>query len=92
MGFHPPDQPSKLHHMEAVEQDVKRRKPKPFDHDAEIVSTRHLRLVVGLAPVTIWRLRREGKFPQALRLSKGRIGWRRADLERWLAECERTKR
>lgn len=67
-----------------------KRVAKAFDPHAEIISPRDVRLIVGIAPVTIWRLRREGKFPPPLRLTKGRIGWRRADLERWLAEREQA--
>ena len=78
--------------MESTEHSGAKRKVKPFDPDAEVVKARHLRLVVGLAPVTIWRLRRAGQFPPPLRLSAGRIGWRRADLEQWLAERERAPR
>jgi predicted DNA-binding transcriptional regulator AlpA len=61
-----------------------KRHARDYDPAAEIVAPRHLKLVTGLAPVTCWRLRRAGLFPQALRLSVGRIGWRRADLEAWL--------
>lgn len=79
--------------MEAIEAVVSepKKKAKPFDPHAEIISPRHVRLIVGIAPITIWRLRREGKFPPPLRLTKGRIGWRRSDLERWLAERETAK-
>jgi prophage regulatory protein len=76
--------------LEAV-QSKSKRVAKPFDRDAEIISPRHVRLVVGISPITIWRLRREGKFPAPLRLTKGRIGWRRSDLNAWLAEREQVK-
>ncbi|HXG72598.1 MAG TPA: AlpA family phage regulatory protein [Gemmatimonadaceae bacterium] len=75
----------------AVTQLKKRRVP-VFDPTAEIVPPRDLRRVVGLANVTVWRLRRAGLFPQPLRLSVGRIGWRRADLEAWLSERKRVGR
>jgi prophage regulatory protein len=63
-----------------------RAKPKQpaYDPQSEIIPPRHLRLVTG--PVTVWRLRRAGKFPEPIRLSVGRIGWRRSDLDKWLAE------
>ena len=67
--------------VEAVVSVPKKKKAKPFDPHAEIIAPRHVRLVVGLAPVTIWRLRRAGEFPEPIRLSKGRVGWRRSALE-----------
>jgi len=77
--------------QESVRSEPKRRHVKPFDPAAEVIQTRHLKLVTGLAPVTCWRLRRQGLFPQPLRLSAGRIGWRRSDLEAWLAERQQSK-
>lgn len=62
-----------------------------FHPEALIVAPRHIRLVVGLPPVTIWRLRKAGLFPEPIRLSAGRIGWRRSDLEAWLAEREQCR-
>jgi predicted DNA-binding transcriptional regulator AlpA len=62
----------------------KSRHTPPFDPSAEIVPPRHLKRVVGLDRVTVWRLRRAGAFPAPLRLSVGRIAWRKADLLAWL--------
>jgi predicted DNA-binding transcriptional regulator AlpA len=70
--------------LEADQSKTKSRHALPFDPTAEIVPPRHLRRVVGLSAITIWRMRRAGQFPQPLRLSVGRIGWRRTDLEAWL--------
>lgn len=68
-----------------------RKRTAAYDPAAEVVGPRHLRLVVGLTSVTVWRLRRAGLFPAPLRLSPGRIGWRRSVLDSWLAEREAAK-
>lgn len=39
--------------------------------------------LVGLGYSTIWRLEREGKFPARRKLSAGRVGWVRAEVDRW---------
>jgi prophage regulatory protein len=40
----------------------------------------------GLSIPTLWRMRRDGKFPQPFRLSKGAVAWLEADVERWIAD------
>jgi prophage regulatory protein len=57
-----------------------------YQPDAEIVAPFFLPYVVGFSTTTAWRLRRRGLFPAPIRLSAGRVGWRRRDLEEWLAE------
>lgn len=40
--------------------------------------------LVGLGYSTIWRLEREGKFPARRKLSAGRVGWVRSEVEAWV--------
>ena len=60
--------------------------PPPFDQTAAIIRPCHLRAATGLSPTTVWRLRRAGQFPPAIQVGRAAIGWRRADIEAWLAE------
>ncbi len=39
---------------------------------------------------SIWRLVKEGRLPQPLKLSPRRSGWRRSTLEQFLAEREKV--
>jgi predicted DNA-binding transcriptional regulator AlpA len=39
----------------------------------------------GLSRTTIWRLEKRGEFPRRIQLSKGRVGFSEADLDRWEA-------
>ena len=41
--------------------------------------------ISGLSRVTRWRLERAGQFPRRVKLSAGRVGWRRSEVERWMA-------
>jgi prophage regulatory protein len=40
----------------------------------------------GLARSTIYDLKKEGLFPQPVKLGKRAVGWRESDIRRWLAE------
>ena len=37
----------------------------------------------GVSRETIWRWKREGDFPKAVKLSRGMTRWRISDLEEW---------
>jgi predicted DNA-binding transcriptional regulator AlpA len=43
---------------------------------------------LGWCSTTRWRLAKAGQFPAAIRLSPGRIGYRRSDIDAWLAARE----
>ena len=77
--------------LDRLQQPSRKRTAAAFDPLALIIGPRHLRLVVGLSVVTVWRLRRAGLFPVPLKLSAGRIGWRKSDLDQWLSEREAAK-
>jgi prophage regulatory protein len=51
-----------------------------------ILSPQQTYQLTNLSSATIWRLRRQGEFPHPVRLSPGRMGWRRRDVEQWVAE------
>lgn len=63
------------------------REPRRAGYDARsvLVAAKHLQLVVGFSYVTAWRRRKQGLFPAPIRISVGRVAWRRSDLEEWLA-------
>jgi predicted DNA-binding transcriptional regulator AlpA len=50
----------------------------------EVLSPSAVYRAIGLNSSTVWRLRQRGDFPEPIRLSPGRVGYRRADIERWL--------
>jgi predicted DNA-binding transcriptional regulator AlpA len=51
----------------------------------DVVRNKQLRQLTGLSNTTIWRLEREGAFPARIRLSQKSVGWRRSEIETWLA-------
>lgn len=53
--------------------------------EGEVIRSKHLRHFTGLSRTTIWRLEREGNFPARIRLGYAGVGWRRSEIETWLA-------
>jgi prophage regulatory protein len=49
-----------------------------------IISPQELSKLTGLSQATIWRLRFRGEFPNPIRLSPGRVGYRSVDIEAWI--------
>jgi len=49
-----------------------------------VCDLREVKSRTTLSGPTLWRLRKTGRFPEPVRLSPGRVGWREADLLDWL--------
>ena len=45
-----------------------------------------VREATGISRTTIWRLVKQNQFPAPLKLSERTVGWRRVDVEKWIAE------
>ena len=39
---------------------------------------------IGVHPSTLWRWERTGNFPRRVRLGPNTVGYREADIERWI--------
>jgi prophage regulatory protein len=46
--------------------------------------------LVGLHAVTVWRLRKAGKFPRPVKLGGNSIGWIESDIIDWIASRPHT--
>jgi prophage regulatory protein len=58
--------------------------------DIRMVTMRELCSLVGLSRVSIWTLRRAGKFPAGRQLSENRIGWLASDVRAWIESRPRV--
>jgi prophage regulatory protein len=56
---------------------------------SSILRLKAVRALTGLSRSTLWRLWRRGEFPQPLKLTARLIGWRAAEVQRWLDSRER---
>ncbi|WP_238705542.1 helix-turn-helix transcriptional regulator [Pseudomonas sp. FSL W7-0098] len=39
--------------------------------------------VTSLSRTTLWRVIKQGKFPRAVAISPGRVGWRESSIVNW---------
>ena len=62
------------------------------DESLQVLSRRQVAAVLGVSAATLGRMVRRGELPAPIRLSRGRVGWRRATVEQWLAEREAASR
>ena len=44
---------------------------------------------LGLSRSTIIRLQKKGMFPEKVKLSEGRVGWRISEVDAWVAALPR---
>jgi prophage regulatory protein len=53
---------------------------------ARILRIQQVQERTGLSRTTIWRLEQRNQFPKHCRISARAIGWREADVTRWIEE------
>lgn len=56
-----------------------------MDPQQIIIRRGQLPKIIGLSLATVDRMRIQGSFPQAHKLSEQSIGWFRVDIEAWIA-------
>jgi predicted DNA-binding transcriptional regulator AlpA len=49
-----------------------------------LVSSREARAITGLSATTMWRLRRQDRFPEPVQISPRRKGYLASELNAWL--------
>lgn len=42
----------------------------------------------GLSRSTLYRIMADGRFPPSVRLGKRAVGWREADIEKWVSDLD----
>jgi prophage regulatory protein len=52
--------------------------------ETRVLSLKTVLARVPLSRTTLWRLEREGLFPQRIKLSENRIGWLEEDIAQWI--------
>jgi prophage regulatory protein len=58
--------------------------------EAELILKHERRRLVPLSEATVWRMERRNEFPRRIRVSSGRVAWRRSEIERWLEHRQRA--
>ena len=52
----------------------------------QLIRARAVTAMTGLNRTTIWRLMRDGRFPQSVPLIGNKIAWRLSDVSAWITE------
>lgn len=60
-----------------------------MDMTIKVIRRRELLNLIGLSCSTQWRLEKAGQFPARVRLGKGSVGWRLAEVKAWMTDRER---
>lgn len=55
-----------------------------LDAVEQLLTTKDVCRVVSLSRQELWRRRREGTFPEPVKLGPRRVGFRREEIEAWL--------
>ncbi len=71
--------------MQSITRDTEQSQPDPIDIPRDVDQR------IGLSSTTRWRLAKAGKFPKAIQLSPGRVGYRRSDIDAWVASRKSGK-
>ena len=52
--------------------------------ELQLLTRQQVEKTVGIRRSTIYKLMREGKFPEPLKISNGCVRWQRTELEAWI--------
>lgn len=55
-----------------------------------ILTVKETARITSLSRSTLYRMKDERRFPEAIRLGPGRVGFRASEVEQWLASRENT--
>jgi len=62
----------------------------PTDPGVGVLTEKQAAKYLGLAPITLKRMRKDGRGPRFVRLTTKRLGYRKASLDEWATERETT--
>lgn len=62
------------------------------NEDMEILRAKEVSKKTGMSTGTIYRLERQGDFPERIFLTENIVGWKREEVEEWLEKREEKSR
>ncbi len=62
-----------------------------FDKENLVLDSDAVEKITTLSRTGIWRLRKKDKFPEPIKLSKGRIGWTAISIKEWIVTSPNLK-
>lgn len=59
-----------------------------FSRDEKLVRMKRVIEMTTLSRTTLWRMVRQGRFPQPVKISRNRVAWREYDVVAWFQTCK----
>lgn len=59
--------------------------------DLELLTRQQVEKLIGIKRSTIYKLMREGVFPEPIKISGGTVRWPKAELETWVNSRPRAR-
>jgi prophage regulatory protein len=59
---------------------------KQGDESMRYIRFKELRKLVPLGRTTIWKMMKEGRFPQSYRIGRAATAWLESEVEEWIKE------
>lgn len=56
----------------------------------QYIKIKELAQMIPVSRATIWRMATDGRLPRPIRFSDRCTAWRKADIDKWLADRERA--
>jgi len=56
------------------------------NHPGRIITAKERRELVPYSDMHVWRLEKEGRFPQRIHLGANRVGWSLSEITEWIEE------
>jgi prophage regulatory protein len=56
------------------------------DESMRYIRFKELRKLVPLGRTTIWKMMKEGRFPQSYRIGRAATAWLESEVEEWIKE------
>lgn len=53
-------------------------------NQSQIIKTQELVQLLSISTTTLWRLRKENRFPEPIKLTERLIGWKIETIENWI--------
>ena len=52
----------------------------------KVLRKKDIREKLGLSDVTIWRMERDGDFPQRIKIGPNSVGWIESEVDQWIEQ------
>lgn len=78
--------------METPNESPAERRMAPRDTELRFMRLKEVLALCGTSKTTLYKAMKNGKFPQAIKLSERSSAWVKSEVEAWMQQCIRNNR